>query len=164
MAGRKAGIKRPKQRSGIGLWWVIALFVLVVVSAFALPTVILLMLGLLPAWVAFIVDRGPGKAAGKCVMSLNVAGAAPYLVNLWTAGGAGQMDNAFIILTDPSAWLVMYGSATLGWLIYFGMPYLVGAIVEMRAEGRKGQLAKLRKAIVVEWGEEIAGVLPQQKK
>lgn len=163
MARKRPGKKKQPAKTGMGLWWVIALLVLALASAFALPTVVILTIGMLPAWVAFMVDPRPEKAAGKCVLSLNIAGVAPYLVELWTAGQGG-MDNAFFMLTDPMTWLVIYGAATIGWLIYFMMPYLVGAVIEMRADRRKGKLADLRKKLIEEWGEDISGATPPPKK
>ncbi len=86
---RKAQQLPPGDKMGLGLWWVFGLIVLAVVSTFALPTVVILLIGMLPAWVAFIVDPNPAKAAGKCVLSLNLVGIAPYLMDLWMMGGAG---------------------------------------------------------------------------
>ena len=31
------------------------------------------------------------------------------------------------VLTDPFAWLVMYGAAGLGWTLYYGIPPAVAA-------------------------------------
>jgi len=155
MTRRVAAVHRQKESTGIGLWWVLGLLVLAAISTFALPIVLLLTLGMLPSWVAFIVDGQPGRAAGKCVMPLNIAGVAPYLASLLAVAGQGEMDTAFLLLTDPVTWLVMYGTAAIGWLIYFGMPYLVGGVIEIRAEHRKTQLVALRKELIEVWGEEI---------
>ncbi len=164
MTRRVVGRKRPEASTGIGLWWIIGLLVLVALSTFALPVVLLLTIGMLPSWVAFIVDTRPGKAAGKCVMPLNMAGIAPYLASLLAVAGQGETDTAFLLLTDPTSWLVMYGTAGIGWLIYFGMPYLVSAVIETRAEHRKARLVALRKELIEGWGEEIAHVPPQLNK
>lgn len=141
---RKAQQLPPGDKMGLGLWWVFGLIVLAVVSTFALPTVVILLIGMLPAWVAFIVDPNPAKAAGKCVLSLNLVGIAPYL-------------------TNPVTWFIMYGSAAVGWLIYLGMPHVIGGFMEMRAESRKAQMADLRKEIVEEWGEEIGGAMQRRQ-
>lgn len=147
----------------LGLWWVVGLILLAVVSTFALPTIVILIIGMLPAWVAFIVDPNPSKAAGKCVLSLNLVGIAPYLMDLWVMGGRGQMDKAYVIFTDPFTWLIMYGSAAVGWMIYLGMPHLIGAFMDMRAEHRKAQLITLREEILKEWGEDISGAMQQRR-
>ncbi|MCE2510206.1 MAG: hypothetical protein J4G10_04435 [Alphaproteobacteria bacterium] len=146
----------------LGLWWIFGVLFLVMASAFAFSTVILLTVGLLPAWVAFVVDRNPTKAAGKSVMSLNLVGVAPYLIDLWVVGRAGQMDKAYGMLTDPFTWFVIYGAAAVGWVIYLGMPHLIAGYVEMRTLQRKAHLVRLRQEIVEEWGEEIAGAMSRQ--
>ena len=38
------------------------------------------------------------------------------------------------VLTDPFAWLVMYGAAGLGWAFYYGIPPAVAGWVILRAE------------------------------
>ncbi|MGB1546969.1 MAG: hypothetical protein ACPHIA_00345 [Alphaproteobacteria bacterium] len=157
-------VRKPPadEKMTVGLWWVVGMLFLAMVSAFALSTVVILIIGMLPAWVALIVDRNPSKAAGKSVMSLNLVGITPYLIDLWVVGQAGQMDKAYTILTDPFTWLVMYGSAAVGWIIYLGMPHIIAIFIEMRVGHRKAQLAKLRKEIIEEWGEEIAGAIPRR--
>lgn len=108
----------------MGLWWIVGILVLSGAATVALPSVILLVLGLLPSWIAFVVDRNVGKVAGKCVLAMNLVGVAPYPLNQWVVGGAGQADAAFAALSDPYSWAVMYGAASLGWLLYFGVPHV----------------------------------------
>lgn len=164
MARKPIKRRAPGGTIHMGLWWIVGILVLSGAATVALPSVILLVLGLLPSWIAFVVDRNVGKVAGKCVLAMNLVGVAPYLLNQWAVGGAGQADAAFAALSDPYSWAVMYGAASLGWLLYFGVPHVVALVVEMRATQRKEKLARLREELIGEWGEEIADDLQQRKQ
>jgi hypothetical protein len=85
-----------------------------------IPTMIVLMFSLLPSAVAFVMERGKGIYGGVCVGAMNLAGASPYLVDLWFDGHT--IEAAFGILTNVFAILVIYGCAAFGWAIYATTP------------------------------------------
>lgn len=120
---------------------------------FALPTMLLLTLGLLPTLVAFVVDLHPRKYAARSVGFMNFTGTLPFLLALWT--GAHDIVSAMKILTDVFAWLVIYSAAALGWLIYMGMPSVAGFIMQFHAGRRVNVLDARRKKLIQEWGENI---------
>lgn len=120
---------------------------------FALPTMLVLTLGLLPTLVAFVIDMHPRKYAARSVGFLNFAGTLPFLINLWS--GHHDLISAMKILTDVYAWLVIYSAAAMGWIIYYGMPSIAGYIMEFHAARRIRKLEAERKKLISEWGEEI---------
>ncbi|MFM2128654.1 MAG: hypothetical protein RL477_200 [Pseudomonadota bacterium] len=120
---------------------------------FALPTMLVLTLGLLPTLVAFVVDVHPRKYAARCVGFLNFAGTLPFLVSLWT--GHHTLISAMKILTDVYAWLVIYSAAAVGWVIYAGMPSVAGILMAINAARRIRRLDAARKKLIAEWGEGI---------
>ncbi len=77
------------------------------------PTMIVLMFALLPSGVAFVMERGKGVYGGVCVGAMNLAGASPYLVDLWFEDHT--VEAAFAVLTDVFAILIIYGCAAF-WL------------------------------------------------
>ncbi len=120
---------------------------------FSLPTVVLLFLGLLPAMVAFIVDDDPRKYATKCVVATNFAGTWFFLLQLWTADHS--LGEAMGILTDVYAWLLIYGSAALGWLCFLWFPSIAALFMEMTAERRIANLKLKQKKLIDAWGEGV---------
>lgn len=120
---------------------------------FALPTMLLLTMGLLPTLVAFVVDLHPRKYAARSVGFLNFTGTLPFLVTLWS--GSHELVAAMRILTDVYAWLVIYSAAAVGWLIYLGMPSVAGFIMQIHAGQRIRTLEVQRKKLIAEWGEDI---------
>ncbi len=143
--GRASGGWNPGQMVFLGLF--------VAGMLFALPTMLVLTLGLLPALVAFVVDLHPRKYAARCVGFLNFAGTLPFLVKLWS--GQHDLMSAMKILTDVYAWFVIYSAAAVGWLIFLGMPNVSGFIMEIHAARRIRKLEAERKNLIKEWGEEI---------
>ncbi len=127
---------------------------------FALPTMLVLTLGLLPTLVAFIVDAHPRKYAARSVGFLNLAGTLPFLVTLWSKNH--NLIEAMRILTDVYAWLVIYAAAAVGWIIYLGMPSVAGFLMELTAARRIRKLDAERRRLIKEWGDGVnrAGSLP----
>ena len=120
-----------------------------------LPTVSILVVGLIPTLVCYIVDMTPGRYAFRCVASMNFAGVAPFLRILWSDGH--DMVVAIGIIADPFAWLVFYGTAAFGWGLFFSVPGLVSAVRTLNAERRVNALRARQNALAEEWGTAITG-------
>lgn len=120
------------------------------------PTMIVLMFALLPSGVAFIMERGKGVYGGVCVGAMNLAGASPYLVDLWFDGHT--VEAAFGILTDVFAILIIYGSAAFGWAIYATTPSIVSTFMTMTAGRRIDALKEQQKELVLKWGPDVESV------
>lgn len=119
-----------------------------------LPTALILVVGGLPTLVAVVVDRHPRHYLARCVGFLNLAGVAPYLVKIWmhhTTIAAVEM------LTNPFAWLVMYGAAAAGWIIYLSAPSIAWLQVELTGAHRVKVLKNRQRQLIQEWGEDVAG-------
>jgi hypothetical protein len=151
-AARQSGQTAARRTSLGGHLLITALFV--VLLAVALPTALLLALALLPAFVAVITDRSPARSATISVGALNLAGTWPFLLKLWTTGHT--VVHAMEIIVQPAAWLVIYASAAVGWLLYLSFPALVSACMSIFAGRRMAQLRAQQKKLVEEWGPEVA--------
>ncbi|MEX2642577.1 MAG: hypothetical protein WD270_03945 [Acetobacterales bacterium] len=133
------------------------ILILVLVSALvvlSLPTCVLLAFGMLPSWVAYFVDRSHGRYAFRCVAGINITGVAPYALGLW-AKDHSLMD-AVNMLVDPVSLTVMYGTAGMGWLLYLGMPPVVGTFLNIAAQRRIRELQETQTDLIAEWGEAVA--------
>jgi len=64
----------------------------------ALPNVTILVIGMIPTVVAYIIDLTPGRYAARCVAGLNIAGVVPFLNRLWES--TNDMASAINIITD----------------------------------------------------------------
>lgn len=118
-----------------------------------LPTALILVVGGLPTLVTVVIDRYPRHYLTRCVGCLNFAGVAPYLVKIWmhhTTLAAMQM------LTNPYAWLVMYGGAAMGWIVFLSAPSIAWLQVELTGAHRIKVLKARQRQLLEEWGEEVA--------
>lgn len=131
-------------------WGLIIMVMLILV---ALPTVMLFGFGMLPAIVAAIIDRTEEKSATFCVGGLNFCGLFPYLLRLWLQDNS--LSQATELLTDVFVLAVIYGGATMGWMLYLSLPPVIASFIQVMSQRRLQQLRKTQKDIIEEWGDEI---------
>jgi hypothetical protein len=137
------------------------LLIMLPVGLIFLPSTILLAAGMIPTAVAYVVDRDPDKTAPMTVGGLNLAGVVTFLISLWQAGHT--MAALSKVLTDPFAWLVMYGAAGLGWSLYYGIPPAVAGWITLRAESRISRITEEQQELVALWGSEVNGIVEDPK-
>ena len=138
--------------SGSLLAWILA----PIIGILALPTVLLLAVGMAPTLVAFfIVDRHPAKYSTRAVGYLNFAGCLPYAIDLWRSGGVWDFETLFLIITNPFTLLVMYSAAAVGWIVLFAAPPVVAAYLAVTSEMREKQLKARQKDLISHWGRNV---------
>jgi pheromone shutdown protein TraB len=148
MTAPQVGARPRRKIVSISLWLLTPL-----VLVFALPTVLLLAFGLLPAVVAAIVDRREEKYAAYCVGGFNLSGVLPYLFQLWANGDSRVALVA--IASSPFTWLVMYGAAALGWLANYWAPQITMRVRRIRDRNEVSRLRRRQEQILEEWGPEV---------
>lgn len=144
--------RKKQQASGGSLFTV--LLVGTVLAIFALPLLIVFVAGMIPTVVAAIVDRDPEKLAAISVGPLNFAGTLPIMLEVMQNGN--DMGAMGIALGSPFSWLVMYGAAGFGWLLYMGLPAMTSNVVAKQSERQIEKLIERQRELVGEWGPEVA--------
>ncbi len=145
---------RPRKRASKSNALFLVCGVLGIIVA-ALPTVIVICVGMIPTAVAYIIDLTPGRYATRCVAGLNVAGVVPFLQKLWMSGN--DMYSAIAIVTDVFAWLSFYVASGIGWLMFLGLPGMVASFKTYNAKRKANHLRERLEVLKEEWGEEVAG-------
>lgn len=153
-SGKKKKPKKEKSGKPGGLKNLLVMLFAMGLAVSMLPTTVLILFGMLPAWVAWYVDRRPEKYAAYTVFLLNACGVMPFILELWTKGHT--ISNSTAIVRDPMSWAVMYGAAGLGWLLLFAIPSVTGFLLSIRIDERIKFLRKRQKEIITEWGDEVA--------
>jgi hypothetical protein len=143
---------QPKKRSNAFLFFMIA----VPVALIIIPTVVVLSVALLPTGVAFLIERGKGYYAAATVGAFNLAGAAPFLTDLWFGGH--MVDMALDIITNIWAYLIIYLAALFGWAVYATMPSIIGSFMTMTAGRRIESLRATQKDLSQKWGPDVGSV------
>jgi hypothetical protein len=151
---RSRAAAKPKRRRGseaVGLF--VSCGAILFLSVVALPVCVLLVLGMVPSIVAYIIDQTPRRTLTLTVGPLNLAGTIPYCMQLWF--GTDTMHALAPYLTSVWVWLVMYVAAAIGWLLHLGMPVIVHFLLERSIDRRKNRLAQIQKRLRAEWGDEV---------
>ena len=128
---------------------------LTVLALTALPLCILVVAGALPTAVAILVDRHPRHYLARTVGAMNFAGVIPGALKMWEVGIS--FASLQQVIASPYQWLVMYGAAGLGWLLFFFIPPVVAMVLDIQFDDTKRRLEVRAKALIEEWGEEVTG-------
>lgn len=123
----------------------------------SLPTVMLFYFGLLPSFVAWIVDRSDQKYATFCVFGMNFAGLFPFFIEIWFENHS--TDEAIRIMTDVFDLFIIYGAAAFGWMVYIALPPVITTFLSVMSEHRLEVLRENQKNILEEWGENVTRVV-----
>jgi len=145
---------RRSRNSGSAAITLTVIFITVLAMT-ALPLCILVVAGTLPTVVAVLVDRHKRRYLARTVSAMNLAGVLPGALRMWVAGIS--FSSLQQVTSSPYTWLVMYGAAAVGWLLYFCVPPIVVMIVEVKVDETKRRLEARAKTLVEEWGEEVTG-------
>jgi hypothetical protein len=153
MAQASAGSEK-KAKSG-GMVGKLSSIVMILAALVFFPTTLLLAAGMLPTLVAAIVERDNSRAAPLTVGPANLCGVMPFLLPLWLKDHS--LAAVTDLLRDPVTWLVMYGAAAAGWVIYYGVPPLVASLVMARIQARINDLETANEELIEQWGRAVAG-------
>jgi hypothetical protein len=159
----KSTAKLAKARGGTGIVPKAAAVAVALAGLAALPVFLVLLPGMMPAFVTLFVDRQRPRHLSYTVGVMNFAGVLPFILTL--AKNGASLKAAAGVLADPLSWLVMYGAAASGWLICGATPPLARLCLELQASQKRRALEALGKAIREEWGDEVAGAqLPAKER
>ncbi|MEQ8354660.1 MAG: hypothetical protein RH942_03915 [Kiloniellaceae bacterium] len=133
---------------------VLVLILLFPFAALLLPTTLVVATMMAPTTVAYIIDRSGEKSLAITVGLMNIAGTLPAIISLWTRGQSHMV--AMDLIADPFVWVVAYGSAVTGWVMFGIMPTLVSSYFRMTTQTRVMSLVRRQKALIAEWGHAVA--------
>ena len=155
VAAARRAIRPPPKKAGGGLQLFLLGLAVIGMAVFAAPTCALMVFGMVPSIVAYVVDRGTRPMLAFTIAPLNLAGLMPYLLELWT--GQDQMPTVVRLLSNVYVWLVIYLAAGAGWLVFMGMPRLVALVLERSLDVRKEKLKVLQAKLRADWGAQVSG-------
>jgi hypothetical protein len=150
----------PKKAQKSGAHPLLIWVLLPLITLVAFHSVVLLLVGMAPTLVALFVDRRPEKYSAYCVGGFNLCGAIPYVLKLFMNGHDFQALAK--VLSDPLAWIAMYGAAAVGWGVFHYTPEIVLRISTMKERQMIASLKKRQEQLVEEWGNEIVPISPDR--
>lgn len=121
-------------------------------SAFSMYAVVIIAFGILPGLIASVIDRDRERYLARIVLTYNCLGIAPFVVSILKNSSKSA---AIDIVVDPSTWLIIFGSAGLGWVVYWLFPQIGIIISDITANVKVKQLENEIEQLVKEWGSDI---------
>ena len=119
-----------------------------------LPTMLVLVISMLPTLAALAVDKTKERYLAMGIGALNFCGCLPAIVILWTEGQS--LTVALSILGDVMLWLAPYGASAIGWLIYLSIQPVMASYYAATASQRLEELRSSRAALIEQWGDALA--------
>ncbi len=150
---RKAGQASAGQLAGVRTFGLVFVLILAVILVTAPASLIVLLVGLLPAGVACFIDRERGMPLAISVGALNGAGVLFLTLDMWLGGGG--LGAAIDIITNVFDMAVMYGMAAIGWVIHRSMPPFAASYIAISQDMRMQKLTRHQEKLVEEWGESV---------
>lgn len=127
---------------------VIALIV-VVISRYAF---IFFSAAMLPTIFAIFFDKNHHKCLSATICSFNLIGVLPYLIRIWDSNNIDYVSKH--VLSSPDTWMVIYGAAFIGQLIYISLPLLIAKFYTSRIKVQIKKCQKQHEEICTKWGRE----------
>lgn len=148
--------RRKKQNIG---WkkhiFIIMFFLLAIMFA---PLAVLLVVGMIPTIVSWIVDRTEGRLQTVSVGAMNFAGCFPFLLEVFKTRSG--MDATVNYIADPGTIVVMYFAAAMGYLINWAMTGIVSSLMVQKSKRRLISIEKEQDDLKERWGQEVSGSVP----
>ncbi len=117
-------------------------------------TFVLLIVGILPTIVVYIIDHSESRSLFHTVMACNLAGVIPFVGELWAQGNPTSMVGH--MLSDMQRLLVMYLSAAGGWGLMYICPIVAKFIISSINQTNIQRLKQKQSRLMEEWGQDIA--------
>lgn len=124
---------------------------LLLVSTYAVS---FLLIGMLPALIARILDRRTGSCASRTIGAFNFMGMAPSLFRILES--PERAATAKQIVNTPTEWVFIYCTAMLGWLTIWIVPQFTSAIFNIRAQKRVEKIARVQRKLEEDWSYKVA--------
>ncbi len=129
--------------------FVISLMVLVI-SRYAF---IFFTAAMLPTIFAIFFDKNSHRCLSATICSFNLIGVMPYLIRMWESSSVDYVAKQ--ILADVGTWMIIYGAAFIGQLLYASMPLLIVKLYSTKINVKISKYEKKHKSLCDQWGIDV---------
>jgi hypothetical protein len=150
--------KKAKKEKGKGKKSSTKLVVGMIIGSIAMivllkMTYLLFIVGMLPTFVAFYIDRTPSHYIFHTVMPCNLSGVLPFVVELAALGNHTSAMQQMI--GDLSVLLIMYVSAGFGWILVYTSPHVASMVINGLNIRQVNRVKHTQISLEREWGTEL---------
>lgn len=110
-------------------------------------------IGMLPCIVAHLMDVSKQRYTFKSIFAANLSGMMPYITRMMERGPSSTTLEA--IMGNSFTWIVIYGSALMGWLLVRFCPMLAQVMVKGMHQTQIMRYEWVQKKLENEWGDEV---------
>jgi len=114
---------------------------------------ILVVFGLIPAMMTYMIDMQRGKFLAKSVLAMNLAGIFPLIIMIIKSDSPYEASQN--IVYSMRTWVLSYSYAALGWWISAFFPSVIKIIIELNNSKAITSVKKKQQEIIEEWGNEV---------
>jgi hypothetical protein len=128
-------------------------FSALLLSIHSVYLVLVIIFGILPGMVAVLIDQEKQRYISKIVLAFNLIGLIPYVAKIIRSSMSDVV--AIDMMIEPMTWMVIYGAAAIGWMVYWFFPEAGQLINTIMINSKVNKLEDELEALCQEWGEEI---------
>jgi len=127
----------------------VAVLIAIVILCFSQFGFVFFCIAMLPAVVVTTIDRENLSCASATVCTFNLIGVMPYLSKLWVNSSID--DAAKVLSTDISTWVVIYGCALIGQVIYWALPPVIARLYILKSRVEISMLQSNKEKLCADW-------------
>ena len=132
---------------------VIAVIIALMVVVLSRYAFIFFSAAMLPTIFAIFFDKNNHKCLSATICSFNLIGVLPYLIRIWGSNNIDYVSKQ--VLSSASTWMVIYGAAFIGQLIYISLPLLIAKVYTSRIKVQIKKHLKQHQDICDKWDIEV---------
>ncbi len=110
-------------------------------------------IGMLPCIVAYYMDVSKKRYTFQSVFAANLSGMMPYITRMIHEHASSSTMSE--IMGNGTNWVIIYGSAMIGWMLVKTCPIAAHAMVLGMHQTQLKRFDWLQKKLESEWGEEV---------
>ncbi|PCJ27360.1 MAG: hypothetical protein COA94_04160 [Rickettsiales bacterium] len=104
---------------------------------------------MLPTIFAIFYDRNRHRCLSATVCSFNLIGVLPYMIRIWESSSVDYLAKQ--LLTNIDTWMMIYGTAFIGQLLYVSMPVLIVKLYEAKTKVHISNYQNQHKELCAKW-------------
>lgn len=146
-------VRRRRQRQEVSAFGPLFFTGLAAIGFISWQVAVLVAFGLVPTIVLAFTGKGSNKSLRlQCVTFANLSGVIAFVPQVWSR--PTQLE---AIVTDPINLVMMWGSASIGYMLIYVGPIVATHILQGMAQDKIKQITQQRQALVEAWGPEVLG-------
>lgn len=110
-------------------------------------------IGMLPCIVAYYMDVTKQRYTFKSILAANLSGMMPFIAKIISVGPSSTLLQE--IMGSSTNWVIIYGSALVGWMLVKVCPMAAQAMVAGVHQTQLMRYEWLQKKLEGEWGPEV---------